>query len=314
MRIGVVGTGLVGSACANACVLRGVGNELILIDHNGDLARAQAEDILHATPFARSMPVIAGDYDDLAGCGIVMIAAGVNQKPGESRLDLLKRNAEIFSNIIPKIVSRAPAAILLIATNPVDIMTHLATQVAVNQGIAPNRVIGSGTILDTARFRALLAAHLGVSSHSVHAYVLGEHGDSEVLYWSGAAVGTLPLPAFSTDRQRPITNDIKEKIDIGVRQAAARIIKGKGATYYGIGAGMARIASGIINNENAVLTCSQLHKDIEGISNVVLSMPVILNASGVVDTLSPVLDDVERAQLQKSAYAIKQAADMIGCG
>lgn len=311
MKIGVVGTGLVGSACANACVLRGVGTSLILVDHLPDLAVAQAEDILHATPFARAMPVEAGSYSDLTGCGIVMIAAGVNQKPGETRLDLLKRNADIFNLMIPEIIRYAPDAVFLIATNPVDIMTHLVTQIAAHHGIPQNRVIGSGTILDTARFRALLAKHLGVSSHSVHAYVLGEHGDSEVLYWSGATVGTMALPVFSADRDRPITNEVTEQIDKGVRQAAARIIKGKGATYFGIGAGMARIASGIINNENAVLTCSQLHRNIESIENVTLSMPVILNATGVIDILMPILDKEEKEKLQRSACIIREATDQM---
>lgn len=313
MKIGVVGTGLVGGACANACVLRGVGTELVLVDHNPDLAMAQAEDIFHATPFAQSMPVRAGSYDDLQGCGIVMVAAGVNQKPGESRLDLLKRNADIFRRIVPDIIKAAPQAILLIATNPVDIMAHLATEVALENGIAAHRVIGSGTILDTARFRALLARHLGISSHSIHAYVLGEHGDSEMLHWSGVTVGTVSLPVFAADMRVALTDAVRDEIDLGVRQAAARIIRGKGATYYGIGAGMARIAKGIIENEQAVITCTQLHPDIEGIKNVAMSLPVIINAQGVTHIVHPILTENERQELARSAEILRHAADAIGC-
>lgn len=313
MKIGVVGVGFVGSSCANACVLRGVGTGLVLVDHNPDLAVAQAEDILHATPFARAMPVTAGAYADLEGCGIVMVAAGVNQKPGETRLDLLKRNADIFRTIIPQIIKAAPDAVLLIATNPVDIMTHLVTDIARAEKVPAARVIGSGTMLDTARFRALLGQHLGVSSHSVHAYVLGEHGDSEVLHWSGAAVGTIPLATFAADTGKPITSVIQRDIDEGVRRAAARIIKGKGATYYGIGSGMARVAKAIIEDENALLTCTQRHYEVAGVRDVSLSLPAIINASGVTRVITPPLDQREYADLARSATILREAADAIGC-
>ncbi|MCB1537658.1 MAG: L-lactate dehydrogenase [Alphaproteobacteria bacterium] len=312
MKIGVVGTGFVGSACANACVLRGVGTGLTLVDHNPDLAAAQAEDILHATPFARSMPVRAGGYDDLAGCGIVMIAAGVNQKPGETRLDLLKRNADIFADMVPRIIGAAPGATLLVATNPVDIMTHITTKMAEVAGLSPNRVIGSGTMLDTARFRALLGQAFGVSSHSVHAYVLGEHGDSEVLHWSGASVGTMSLGDFATETGTALNAALRKRIDDGVRHAAARIIKGKGATYYGIGAGMARIAKAIIEDENAVMTCTQRHTCVAGVENVSLSLPVIINAGGVARVLTPRLDKDEETDLARSATILREAATQIG--
>jgi L-lactate dehydrogenase len=176
MKVGVVGAGMVGSAAANALVLRGAASEVVLIDQNQKRAIAEAEDILHATPFAHITRVRAGDHTDLAGAGAVIIAAGVSQRPGETRLELLDRNAAVFQAVIPQIIAAAPDAILVIATNPVDVMTQVATRIS---GLPPERVIGSGTILDTARFRALLGAHLEVSPKSVHAYVLGEHGDSE---------------------------------------------------------------------------------------------------------------------------------------
>lgn len=307
MKIGVVGCGQVGSASAYACAMLGVGTELMLVDYKPDLALAQAEDILHATPFARPMTVSAGDYPDLAGAGIVMIAAGVGQKQGETRLDLLKRNAEVFNDIIPRIIKASPEAILLIASNPVDVMTQLVAKVAVASGHDVNRVIGSGTILDTARFRTLIARHLGVSSHSVHAHVLGEHGDSEVLHWSGASISNIALANFAAQIGAPITQEVREQIDDGVRRAAYRIIKGKGATWYGIGAGMARVARAIVDDEHAVLTCSAPLKDVEGVSDVCLSLPHIVGAKGIESTIYPTLAADERQALQRSAQVLKDA-------
>ena len=208
MKIGIVGCGNVGSASAYACVMLGVGTELVLVDSNAALAKAQAEDILHATPFAKSMPVSSGSYEALAGCGIVMIAAGAHQKHGENRLDLLKRNADLFSQIIPKILDTTPQAILLVASNPVDIMTHMASYFATQKGHTKGNVIGSGTILDTARFRTQLAHHLDVSSHSVHAHVLGEHGDSEVLHWSGVNISNIRLDSGDAIRREAINRGI----------------------------------------------------------------------------------------------------------
>src|SRR5579859_1648421 len=180
MKIGIVGSGLVGATAAYALVMRGIGGEIVLIDKNADRARAEADDIFHAVPFAHPMKVYAGDYPQLAGSGIVVISAGVNQRPGETRLQLLERNAAAFREVIPEILTHAPDALLVVATNPVDVMTHLTARFAGK----PGRVLGSGTTLDTARFRALIGAHLGIDPQHVHGYVVGEHGDSEVLTWS----------------------------------------------------------------------------------------------------------------------------------
>ena len=306
MKIGVVGCGHVGSASAYACVMRGIGSEIVLVDANPALAEAQAEDISHATPFGAPIPVKSGTYDALDGTGVVMVAAGVSQKPGETRLDLLKRNAEVFADVIPSIRRAAPDAIILNATNPVDIMT----QVAVHFGnCSKEKVIGSGTILDSARFRTLLARQVGVSPHSVHAYVLGEHGDSEVLHWSGAFIGNIPVANFAAQTAAPITAEVRQDIDMKVRRAAYRIIKGKGATWYGIGAGMARIAQAIIDDENAVLTCSSWQPEVEGIADVTLSLPQIISSKGIKQTLYPELDDNEKSLLRKSASVIRAAID-----
>lgn len=309
MKIGIVGSGFVGSTAAYAMVLQGVGSEFVLVDINRKLADAHAQDILHATPFAHPARVMSGDYEALKGADIVVIAAGVAQKPGETRLQLLERNAQVFADVVPKICQNAPDAILLIATNPVDVMTQVATRLS---GLPPERVIGSGTILDTARFRALLGEYLGVSPQSVHAYVLGEHGDSEVLVWSEARVGGVRVFDFAEKINRPITEEVRKQIDDGVRLAAYRIIEGKGATYFGIGAGLARLAKAILSDERAMLTVSILTEEVEGVTEVALSLPRIVGRQGVVATLPVSLSEDERLALRKSAEILKQVATQLG--
>jgi L-lactate dehydrogenase len=301
MKIGIVGCGFVGSTGAFAIALEGKANELILVDLNADLARAHAEDILHATPFSQPVRVAAGDYPMLKGAEIVVLACGVGQKPGETRLQLLERNVNVFQNVVPRILEYAPETILLIVSNPVDIMTEVVTKIS---NLPHERVIGSGTILDTARFRTLLAEHLNIAPHSVHAYVLGEHGDSEVLAWSSGKVGGVPLEEFAEQIGRPLSDEDKTGIDDGVRQAAYRIIEGKGATYYGIGAGIARIVRAIEDDEGAVLTLS----NVEGFGGVSLSLPRVLKAKGIEATIQPMLSNEEAQALKRSAEILKEAA------
>jgi len=301
MKIGIVGCGFVGSAGAFAIALEGKANELILVDLNADLAAAHAEDILHATPFSQPIRVAAGDYAMLKGSDMVVLACGVGQKPGESRLQLLERNVQVFQDVVPRVLEHAPDTILLIVSNPVDIMTQVVTKIS---GLPAQRVIGSGTILDTARFRTLLSEHLHIAPHSVHAYVLGEHGDSEVLAWSTGKVGGVPIGELASQIGRPITNEDKARIDVGVRRAANRIIEGKGATYYGIGAGIARIVRAIRDDEGAVLTLSNF----EGFGGVSLSLPRVLKSKGIDTTIQPVLSNEEAEALKRSADLLKAAA------
>lgn len=308
MKIGVIGAGMVGATAAYAMVMRGVGREIILVDRDRKLSEAQAQDITHATPFAYPLPVRAGGYEELDGAGIVVLAAGVGQKPGESRLDLLARNAQVFAEILPQVLAVAPDAVLLVASNPVDVMTQIAARLS---GLPPGRVIGSGTVLDTARFRGLLGGHLGISPKSVHAYVLGEHGDSEVLCWSGAIAGNAPIDDFANAMGRPLTDAVRAEIDRGVRQAAYRIIDGKGATYYGIGGGIARIAQCIEADERAVLAVSMVTARVETVADVALSLPRVIGAGGVITDLRPALDDGEHAALARSAAILKEAVDSV---
>ena len=303
MKIGIVGTGMVGSAAGYAMALMGVGTQIVLVDHNAALARAQAQDIGHATPFATTVAIRAGDYADLDGAAVVIIAAGVSQKPGESRLALLERNVEVFRAVIDGVMQAAPDAILLIATNPLDVMTFAAQRIS---GLPPERVIGSGTILDTARLRSLLGGHLGIAPNSVHAYVLGEHGDSEVPVWSSAMAGSVPIVSFANQIGRPLDKAARSHIADQVRGAAYTIIEGKGATWYGIGAGLARIVSSITDDERTVLSVSQVTQDVEGVCDIALSLPRIIGREGIAATLMPELDTTERASLKRSAEVISE--------
>ncbi len=308
MKVGIVGAGFVGSTAAYAMTLNGVCSEIVFVDLNEKTSIAQAQDIIHATPFAHTVNVRAGAYADLAGAQVVVLTAGVNQKPGETRIQLLDRNAAVFKSIIPQVLANAPDTLLVVATNPVDVMTQVATRVS---GLPPQRVIGSGTILDTARFRSLLGEHLGLAPRSVHAYVLGEHGDSEVLVWSSATAGNIPINTFAAQVRAPVTNSVRERIDHGVRYAAYSIIEGKQATYYGIGAGLSRLVRTIGNNENAVMTVSIVTPEVEGIEDVALSLPRVVGRGGVTADLFPDLDEKERPALRRSAEVLKEAIESI---
>jgi L-lactate dehydrogenase len=307
-RVGIVGAGMVGSAAAYAIALTGTAGEIVLVDRNPARALAEAEDIAHATPFASATRVVSGDYDRLAGVDAVILAAGVNQQPGETRLALLGRNAAVFAEVIAEVRRVAPQALLLVATNPVDIMTEIATRLS---GLPPARVIGSGTILDTARFRSLLGAHLGIAPQSVHAYVLGEHGDSEVLAWSCARAGSVPIRSFAAQVGAAITADVVARIDDGVRRAAYRIIEGKGATWYGIGAGLARMVRAVARDEQAVMSVSIRSRAVPEVGEVALSVPRVLGRAGVTAELMPDLDAAETAALARSARILRDTADAL---
>ena len=265
MKVGIIGAGSVGSATAFALIMRGVARKVVLIDANEKKAQAEAMDIAHAAPFAYANKVKAGTYEDLKGAEVVIVTAGANQKPGETRIDLLGRNAKIFESIIPQVAKYAPDTILLITSNPADIMTEVAIKLS---GFPRERVIGSGTVLDTSRFRTLLGYHLGVSPKSIHANVLGEHGDSEVLAWSNGDAGSVQIEELARMENKPFTADVKAHIDDCVRNAAYKIIDGKGATFYGIAGALCQICQAISNNEYAILTVSTHHDDVEGVKDV----------------------------------------------
>ncbi|MBN2084818.1 MAG: L-lactate dehydrogenase [Anaerolineales bacterium] len=307
MKIGIIGSGVVGSTAAYAMVMRGVGREIVLVDKNPQRAQAEADDILHAVPFAHQLQVRAGEYPDLDGCQVVIITAGTAQKPGETRMDLLARNAAIVAEVVPNVLKHAPGTVLLMVTNPVDVMTHVAAKCAAPFGVPSTRVLGSGTTLDTARFRTLLGRHLGVDPQHMHAYVVGEHGDSEVLTWSIATVGGMPVDQFCR-RGTPCREcDESGRIDEAVRRAAYRIIEGKGATYYGIGSALARICEVILRDQRSILTVCTPTANVAGIENVTVSLPHLVGGDGVLDTFGMALDAEEEKLLTHSAGIVREA-------
>jgi L-lactate dehydrogenase len=314
MKVGIVGAGYVGSTAAYAVVMRGVGREVVLVDKNLDRAQAEADDIRHAIPFAHPLEIASGNYDALAGCRVVVLCAGVGQKPGESRLQLLLRNAVVFREVVPQVLKCAPDAVLVVATNPVDVMTHLATRYASELGVPSGRVFGSGTTLDTARFRTLIGTHCGIDPHHVHAYVVGEHGDSEVLTWSLATIGGMPLEKFTKLRQIEFTDSVRQEIDQKVRRAAYTIIAGKGATYYGIGSALARIIEAVLHDQQSILTVCTPMDDVQGVHDVTVSLPRLVGGAGVEQTFPLPLSDQEHALLKASAEVIRQALDELETG
>jgi L-lactate dehydrogenase len=309
MKVGVVGSGFVGATAAYALVMQGVGREVVLVDKNVERAEAEADDIRHAVPFAYPLEIRAGDYSDLKDCAVVLICAGVGQKPGETRLHLLKRNAQVFSDVIPGILSNAPEAVLVVATNPVDVMTHLAVRYAADCDVRPGRVLGSGTTLDTARFRSLLGIHCGIDPQHVHAHVIGEHGDSEVLTWSLASVSGMPLESFIKLRGIDLSEPVRHRIDQQVRGAAYTIIRGKGATYYGVGSALARIVNVILHDQRAVMTVCVPTAKVGDVSDVTLSLPRLVGGTGVLETFPLPLNEQENVRLCESARTIRRALD-----
>lgn len=314
MKIGIVGSGLVGATAAYALVMRGVGREIVLIDLNTARAQAEADDISHAVPFAHPLQVRAGNYADLQNAAVVVISAGVGQKPGETRLQLLGRNAAVFQDVVPKVLEHAPNAVLVVATNPVDVMTHLTARYAAALGVPGSRVIGTGTTLDTARFRSLLGRHLGVDAHHVHAYVLGEHGDSEVLAWSEVGIGGIPLEEFCVTESQVVDDAVKARIDQQVRRAAYSIIEGKGATYYGVGSAIAQIVNVILRDQRAILTVCTPMDEVVGVRDVTVSLPNLVGGRGVLSTCPFPLSPEETEKLRASAQVVRDAISALDRG
>ena len=314
MKIGIIGSGFVGSTAAYAILMNKSASEIVLVDANKPRALAEAADILHAVPFVHPVTVRAGEMEDLAGAKVLIVTAGAAQQPGESRLDLLKRNAVIIRTMVRHGLTYAKDAIVIVATNPVDIMTHLAAVQAAEMGVATSRVFGSGTILDTARFRSLLSTRLKVDPQHIHGYVIGEHGDSEVLAWSGVSVAGLGLDEFCAARSIALPTETRADIDRDVRQAAYQIIAGKKATYYGIGAALAHLVAVIAGDRHAIMTVCTPIEEVLGVKNVSLSLPHLVGSDGLIQRLPISLSAEEERKLEESARVIRAACDdMCGC-
>lgn len=307
-RVAIVGTGNVGATFAYALLLRGLAAEIVLIDANRAKAEGEAMDLNHAVPFAYPTRVWTGDYTDCAGATLTVVAAGTAQKPGETRLDLVKRNAAIFGQIIPEIVRYNPHGLLLIATNPVDVLSYVAWKLS---GLPWQRVLGSGTILDTARFRYLLSEHFGVDARSVHAYIIGEHGDSEVPVWSLANIAGMRLPDFCAANSMLCEQPALDHVFQQTRDAAYEIISRKGATYYAVAAGLLRIVEAILRDQNTVLSVSTLIQDFYGIDDVYLSLPAVIDHGGIERVLRLDLSNDEIEKLRYSASILRQTIESL---
>jgi len=307
-KCAMIGCGFVGASAAFSLVESGLFSELVLIDANHDKAEGEAMDLNHGMPFVRPMDIYAGGYDDLSDCGLIIITAGANQKPNETRMDLVNKNVGIFKSIIPEIKKRQCEGILLIVSNPVDILTYVALKLS---GLPASRVIGSGTVLDTARLKFLLGQHLDVDSRSVHAFIIGEHGDSELAVWSSANVSGIELDHFCELCGHFNHMESMRRLYEGVRDSAYEIIRKKGATYYGIAMAVRRIAECIVRNEHSILPVSSLIEGHYGLSGVCMGVPTIVGSAGVEKVLDIPLSEEEQKQLLDSADALKKVLHTI---
>ncbi len=309
-KAAVIGCGFVGSSIAFCLMQKQLFSEMVLIDANVKKAEGEAMDLGHGLPYTSPMNIYAGTYDDIADCALIIITAGVNQKPDETRLDLIDKNVEIFKDIIPRIGRTNREGILLIVSNPVDVLTYAAYKLS---GFPANRVIGSGTVLDTARLKYLLGRHLSVDSRSVHAVIIGEHGDSELAVWSGANVSGVPLHDFCELRGHYDHEGAMKRIYEDVRDSAYAIIEKKGATYYGIAMAVSRIAAAIIRNEHSIMPVSALlDGQYGGLDGLCLSVPSVVGKNGLEKVLDIPLDAAEQDALFSSAARLKQVIGHIG--
>jgi len=302
-KVTVIGTGFVGATTAYTLMISGLISELVLIDANVDKAEGEAMDLNHGMPFVAPVNIYHGEYKDCADSDIVIIAAGANQKPGETRIDLVKKNTAIFKQIIPEIVKYSKDSILLVVTNPVDILTYVTWKLS---GFPKNRVIGSGTVLDTARFRYILAKNSEVDARNIHAYVLGEHGDTEVLTWSLTNIAGIPYDMFCDKTGKCQANFDKNAIYNDVRTAAYKIIEKKGATYYAVAVAVRRIVEAFLRDESSILTVSSALDGQYGLSDVSLSVPTLIGGHGVKQVLELPLSEEELTLLQKSGNSLKE--------
>jgi L-lactate dehydrogenase len=305
-KVVVVGAGQVGSTFAYALLLSGQVGEMVLIDIDRERVEGEVMDLNHAVPLSNPLRIWAGDYSDCAGADVVVVAAGTGQKPGETRLDLVRRNAEIFANIIPRITEHNRQGILLIATNPVDVLSYVSWKLS---GFPWQRVIGSGTVLDTARFRHLLGRHLNIDPRNVHAHIIGEHGDSEVPVWSMANVSGIGLERFCERHSCQLNAEQQDEVFRQTREAAYEIIQRKGATYYAVAVGLLRIVESILRNQYTVLSVSTLVPGYYGIENVYLSLPSVIGRAGVERVVYLPLNERETEAFRDSADVVRGVLD-----
>jgi L-lactate dehydrogenase len=307
-RVALIGTGFVGSSYAFALLNQGITEELVLIDLNKEKAEGDAMDLNHGLPFSPSRTKIwFGSYKDCGEADLIVITAGANQKPGETRLDLVEKNSRIFKGIVDEIMASGFDGIFLVATNPVDILTYAVWKFS---GLPKERVIGSGTILDTARFRFLLGDYFDVDTRNVHAYIIGEHGDTELPVWSHADIAGTSISEWSKNKQGFNQTDL-DQLFFNVRDAAYHIIERKGATYYGIAMGLVRLTKAILRNENSVLTVSAYLDGEYGQNDIFIGVPAVVNRDGVRQVVELKLNDEEQAKFVNSVNVLKKTMEPV---
>jgi len=304
VKVALIGTGRVGASGAYALQISGLASEIVLINANRQRAEGEAMDINHGSQFTKPVRVWSGEYKDCRDADIVVLTAGTSQKPGDTRLDLLKNNANILQRMLAPALKYLEDVIVIVAANPVDVLTYLTWQMT---GLPSHQIIGSGTILDTARFRFLLGQYFNIDTHSIHAYIVGEHGDSQVPVWSLANIAGMHLDEYTHLNGNPLDAEDRAKIAESTRRAAYEIIHRKGATYYAIAAGLVRIIEAIVRDENSVLTVSGISNGIHGLNDVALSLPAVINRQGIAKTLDLPLSGEEDAGLKRSAQIIHDA-------
>lgn len=301
-KISIIGAGFVGSASAYALMIQSLASEIVIVDIDKDKAEGEAMDLAHGASFVKSVNVISGDYEDTKDSDIVVITAGIGQKPGETRLDIINKNLKVFNQIVPEIVKYSPNSILLVVSNPVDILTHITYKLS---GFPKNRVIGSGTVLDTSRLKYMLGDHFNLDAKSINTYIIGEHGDSEITAWSLTDIAGMPISPYCSDVCGECDTELKQEIPEKVKNAAYEIINRKGYTNYAIGLSVARIVEAILRDENSILPVSSLFEGQYGISDIHLAIPTIINRDGAKKVLEMPLNEEEVKKLKESADILK---------
>lgn len=308
IKISIIGAGYVGSTTAFTLMLSGLASDIVIVDINKEKAEGEVMDLMHGASFVKPVSITYGEYEDTKNSDIVILTAGANQKDGETRLDMVSRNANILKGIVPNITKYSPECIILVVSNPVDILTYITYKLS---GFPKERVIGSGTVLDTSRFKSLLSEHFKVDARNVHSYIMGEHGDSEFAAWSLTSISCLDIDTFCSKTKFPCDDSYKTEIPLKVKNAAYDIIKRKGATYYAIALAIQKICETIIRDEHSVLTVSSLLEGEYGINGIYIGVPCIVGETGVQQVLEANLDESELSKLQESAKILKEIDEKI---
>ncbi|MBU5485569.1 L-lactate dehydrogenase [Clostridium sp. MSJ-11] len=304
IKISIIGAGFVGATTAYAIMMEGLASEIVIVDIDKEKAKGEAMDLAHGVSFLKPVDVISGDYKDTEGSDIVIITAGVGQKPGETRLDLINKNYKVFKSIVPPVVEYSPNSIIMVVSNPVDVLTYVTYKLS---GFPPERVIGSGTVLDTSRFKYLLSEHFNVDARNIHSYILGEHGDSEIAAWSLTNIAGITVDEYCNKFCNKCDGDFKKNIYEDVKNAAYEVLNRKGNTYYAVALAVRRIVEAIIRNEDSILTVSTLLKGEFGINDIYMGVPCVVGEGGVKRVLEVKLNKEELDKLKKSAEVLGES-------